>query len=262
MTMKQGNGYNHKLPDIDELTRQYVTEELSAGIIAKKYNVTKGAVLIKLRRYGIPRRSLTDAQRLTGNRIDITPGLYDFMAGLLLGDGSLVLAQTGKSARYSHTDKHRSYLVWLKKELSSFGIKCSTPKTYTSGATYSISSTHYREFVALKKEWYPFGERKIPHNLVLSPIKVFNWFIGDGSTVYHKNKLRVPRVRISKWYDKEGVERMSTQLIAMDISNTVEKDGLYIRTNSVDRFFKYLLSSGLSIPNCYKYKFPEEFLHE
>lgn len=44
------------------------------------------------------------------------------------------------------------------------------------------------------------------------------------------------------------------------IRNNIIKEGIYIRSESRDRFFKYIVSNQ-KIPNCYKYKFPKGVLN-
>jgi len=64
--MIEGNGYNHKLPAIEDLKKLYFEEKLSTKKIALKFNVTSSAIKNKLNRYGIKLRELSEAQK--GNK--------------------------------------------------------------------------------------------------------------------------------------------------------------------------------------------------
>ena len=157
----KGNKYNHKLPDIDVLQAHYFDGLMSASNIADEYGVTPGAVLIKFRRYKIKLRTLSESQSLKANYIQITKNLLNFIDGLLLGDGSLVYAPNKKSCTYSHSDKNKGYLEWLKKQFGAFGIKCSNITPHTNNA-WHLKTLWYRDFVELRQRWYPRGVKKIP----------------------------------------------------------------------------------------------------
>ncbi|KKL05191.1 hypothetical protein LCGC14_2608520 [marine sediment metagenome] len=252
--MPQGNEYNHKLPDINILKTLYFGDKMSAEEIARKYNVTKGAVFIKFRRYNIQRRSLEEAQSIKANYIKLTLPLIHFMDGLLLGDGSVTLAPRGKSATYSHTDKHKEYLRWLRDKFENYRIECANIRGHTND-TYAIRTKHYRDFVYFRQRWYPNNKKKIPPTLELNPTVLFNWFIGDGS--YIKGN----KVFIATQFDVEGRTRIARNLEKIGIDNSIYNPGIYIKADSRTEFFRYILSSGLEIPTSYQYKFPRDLIY-
>ena len=245
----KGNKYNHKLPNIDVLKRLYFDKVMSANDIAVKYNVTVGAVLIKFRRYKIKIRTLSEAQELNANFIELTNELINFINGLLLGDGSLVYSPNKKSCTYSHSDKNKEYLVWLKNQLESLNIKCSEVKPHTNN-TWHLNTKWYRDFVKIRKEWYPDNKKKIP-NIKLTPIVLFNWYIGDGS--FKKSKSQ--KVVICSSFDQRGKEFINDLINLIGIKTSVYNDCIYIKSESRKLFFKYIKNHNYSIPKCYKYKF-------
>ncbi len=257
----KGKNYNHKLPGIEALKNHYFVDNMSSNGIAKKYGVTKGAVLIKFRRYGVKRRTMSEAQELIANHVTLTRTIIAFINGLLLGDGCIITTPEGKSASYSHTDKHEEYLIWLKKEFEKFSIGCSKITQYQrtqhpKTLYYSIKTKNYRDFMHFRNIWYPEGKKKIPQ-IELTPTVLYNWYIGDGS--YHKylnRKSGGEKVVICSQFNQEGKLRMSGQLLNIGIENSIYPDCIYLKAKSRKRFFDYILSSGIITPSCYKYKFP------
>ena len=56
----------------------------------------------------------------------------------------------------------------------------------------------------LYKEWYPFGEKRVPWGLTLTPVGLANWFMGDGCS----SRRSDPRYVLVKFsthaFDEEG----------------------------------------------------------
>jgi hypothetical protein len=246
----KGNNYSFKLPNLDVLEKEYFTKKMSTVDIAKKYGVTTGAVLNKFRRNKIKLRSLSESQSVIANHIILTPEFIDFINGLLLGDGSIVLTTNKKSCWYGHSDKNREYLIWLKKSFKSFGVKCSEIKPHTNNA-WSIKTLSYRDFAELRNTWYPYGKKKIPE-INITPITLFNWYIGDGS---YDKKSKSEKVVICSEFDQAGKIVISNKLREMGIQNSVYKNCIYIKSESRIVFFQYITNHVFSIPECYKYKF-------
>lgn len=252
----KGNKYNYRLPNIDILKNHYFDELLSASDIAHKYGVTTGAVLIKFRRYDIKRRTLSESQKLKANYIELNNDIKDFINGLLLGDGSLIYAPNKKSCTYSHSDKNEEYLKWLKVQLETLRIKCSTIKPHTNNS-WCLKTLWYRDFVELRHRWYPKGKKKIP-KLKLTPIVLFNWYIGDGS---YDSKSDSEKIVICSEFDNNGKSYINDLMNKTGIKTSIYSNAIYIKKESWNSFFKYILNHKYTIPECYKYKFTKEVLN-
>lgn len=244
----KGNNYNNKLPKIDILKIEYFENLMSANDIAKKYNTTNGAVLNKLKRYNLQPRTLQESQSLKANYMTITKEFNLFINGLLLGDGTIVYTTNKKSCWYGHSDKNKEYLEWLKYNFESFGIKCSEIKPHTNN-TWSLKTKSYRNFTIIREKWYPDGKKKIP-KIDLSPVTLFNWYIGDGS---YDKKSKSKKVVICSQFDENGKLLMSNKLKKIGITNSVYPNCIYIKNKKL--FFEYILNHNYSIPESYKYKF-------
>lgn len=251
------------LPKADVLKKLYIDKKLSTKKIAKIYNVTPRAVSTKLKRARVTIRNLSDAQELIANHIKINKIMNHYFDGLLLGDGCVTTPKkNNKSGVYTHADKHLSYIIWLKKQFSKFQIRNS--KTYHNKKlnTYSFKTKYYREFIAFRQRWYPNGKKVIPKDLILMPITLKNWYLGDGSYKLGINGTKsAERVMLCSEFDPFGRKLIAEQLINLGIDCSIYPNGIYIKAKSRPKFFEYMLSDDNEIPGCYKYKFPQEILN-
>lgn len=258
----KGNGYNCKLPDVKEIKRLY-DKDLSCEKIATMYGVTKSAVHRKFKRHNIKLRSRSDAQKINANEFKIEEGFLDFINGLLLGDGSLVQARHKKSCWYSHADKRKEYLIWLKTNLERFGLKIPEIRedVRDKGVYFYLHSISYRTLAPLRDIWYPYGKKRTPRDIVITPITLFNWYIGDGhyNPPQKLNGRRGEQVTISMLYDLDGRQLLSDKLKAIGIQNSVHTKCIYIKAESKEKFFRYIINHNYGIPSCYEYKFPERY---
>jgi len=253
----------HKLPSIDALKKLYYEERFSTNKIASIYGSSCNAVLLKLKRSGNKPRTLSEGQEIVANHLEMTLALQSLFDGLLLGDGCM-FPHNGKSACYSHADKHREYIDWLRCELAQHGIEC---KLQEHQGYTRLQSLCYRELFSVRKRWYPQGKREVPSDIKLLPSVLRNWYIGDGS--FRKGKFNGVRhtkksesLMICKSQDREGILLLSSKMKSLGIENTLVPEGIYIRANSRKQFFQYVLSDKPFIPSCYQYKFPEEYCYD
>ena len=143
-----------------------------------------------MRRHNILARTFND--RVRHFRLDSKTRA--FLDGLLLGDGCISNA-TSVSANYTHTEKHKDYLIWLSQQLAGCGIEqVGTIREYTNtfnGHTAQVSrfATHpYSEFLYMRNRWYPDGKKMVPADLIIKPITAFNWYVGDGYLLKRRNQ--------------------------------------------------------------------------
>jgi len=254
----KGNAYNWKLPDIETLHNLYWDGKMSAASIARQFGVTVGAVKNKLNRYAIPMRNMSDAQALIANYISLPPEGLAFIDGLLLGDGCIFPNRYFTSAQYKHSDKHPSYIIWLANELENMGFDVSF-KHYNRASR--LSTLNYRDLMVIRQRWYPEGQKRVPHDINIYPITLFNWYIGDGNYHPPASDGGGEQVSIAMEYDEQGKDLLRTKLHELGIPNTNHKTGIYIRSVGRKRFFSYMATAFMAIPDCYRYKFPERYYH-
>lgn len=92
--------------------------------------------------------------------------------------------------------------------------------------------------------------------MTISPIMLFNYFIGDGYVCRRRGRL--DDVGIAEC-DIEKT-KIVKQLECLGIYCTVHKKHIYIKARGRDKFFQYICEIPYFIPKCYYYKFPKEFI--
>lgn len=194
------------------------------------------------------------------NHITVSDPLREYLDGLLLGDGCIISRKSG-SAYYTHSDKHKEYIVWLKKKLESLGLSCGKITKNPYGYPM-LNSTAAVELNTIRERWYPNGEKQIPHDLVITPTILKSWYIGDGSYTKQQHGSGW-QVEIACSFDREGKQRLTRQInhkTQIEAHNT--KAGILIMKETHQAFFKYILSQEPEVPPGYKYKFPDKYLTE
>ena len=254
----KGNEYNWKLPDAKTLESLYCADKMSSLAIAQKYRVTKAAVRHKLKRHEINLRSMSESQTLIANYISLTSSALAFIDGLLLGDGCIFPSPRGLSAQYKHSDKNPDYIVWLANQLSDMGIEIET-RDYPKVS--KLASKWYRDFMIIRERWYPLGKKQVPPDIKLEPVTLMNWYIGDGNYHIPAGDGGGEQVTIAMQYDELGKNLLRTKLYELGIATTSYKDCIYFRSSSRQHFFTYMIKVNITIPECYKYKFPRRYYH-
>lgn len=153
--------------------------------------------------------------------------------GVMLSDGGLtpMNALALFSIDLSGTE-HIDWLREIKTALTSLDVPVSPiyprlTKGASRGKVYYGCLLSTRSCVYLAEQytrWYPDGIKKVPVDIGLTPITVANWFMGDGSSVWHQYKS-MPRSKYvevkfaTHCYTKEDVELLKDLLEQFGISN-------------------------------------------
>lgn len=256
-------------PDTNTLKELYYNQSLTQAEIGARFGVYQSTVGRWLRQLDIPARSRAEAAHMkVANHVDLSETALSFMSGLLLGDGSLS-SRSEFSAYYSHSSKYHEYLEWLVGQLGNFGVKIAGKinkrvRYYhdepgrSPNIFYSICTCSYVELGDLKTKWYPEPERKKhpPRDLVLAPLTLRQWFIGDGSYVEgHRSGSLYRTVWLTNLAFSKADRRFLLNLLhRAGIGAVIVKRGFQIRTRSLDRFFNYI--GPCPVEDIYDYKWP------
>jgi len=178
------------------LEEQYWVFKKSTHTIGEELNIPPGTIWDWMSKLDIPRRSLSNAGHLRQvNHVILSPYLREVIDGELLGDGSIELGKGGQSGRYRHGTKHRLYLEWLFKFLDFEELQQSSEirkriieekGAWCKRACYFAKTRNYEELASVYQRWYPKGKKSVPLDLILTPVSVLHWYIGDGCYIYKK----------------------------------------------------------------------------
>lgn len=254
------------------LSQQYWDLRRPILEIATECKISKAGMQKRFKKLGIKMRSRGEATRLREqHHIEISSGLSEILSGGLLGDGSLTWSCGDKrSAHYVHGDKHRIFLSWLASQLRHNGLSLGTKialrfltrkdkKGFKHKYAFFILDTHsYPEFGDLKRKWYPGGKKHVPSDLLLTPVSVLLWWIGDGSL---KKGRSYQAIFCTDAFDKSSIEILRKQLYQAGIETTLQpaSNRISVRSRSLASFYNYIGPCPEPIKEAYGYKWPKEF---
>ena len=247
----------------DELWRLYHEEGLTDSEIGEIYGVEAHTVTRLRKRFNIPSRPKGLKYHLRyANHLDLTPVAKEFIEGELLGDGSII-PHSRYAARFVYGSQHLLYIHWLAKQLAGFGIQQSGKIRAKMGTTnkkkktFGYASLSYPELFALRKRWYPKGQKTVPTDLRLTPIVVRQWFIGDGYLRIRPHQ-RPSIVLSTDGFDRESIFALRKKLLARGIETTTQRYGkgyrIYVRTSATPAFFSFIGPCPSEIESIYGYK--------
>jgi len=243
--------------DKDWLSRKYIDKKLSAYQIAKICNCNHTTILRWLKKFNISRRSYSKAIHLAkANHCNLSQKAKQWIDGELLGDGCLY-SQSEYSARFRYSSKYFEYIQYISDILKSFGIKQlgKINKYYHKEMdcySYNYSSLYYKELLAIKKRWYPKGNKIISMDIELTPLTLRQWYIGDGCLGHPKN--RNPSIVLyTCGFLIKDVEWLKKQLNKLGFKSTRRNcdNSIHISTHSTKDFLDYI---GKCPVKCYQYK--------
>lgn len=248
-----------KYRDKKWLYNKYINEKLSKFQIAKLCEAGETVILKYLKRFNIPRRSISEGIHLRmGNHCNLSPKTLEWINGELLGDACLA-SRSKYSARFHYGSKYLEYIDYISGTLESFGIKQAGRiiKHYHKkwkNYVYCYVSHSYAELLPIYNKWYPEGKKIVPRDIVLTPITARQWYIGDGTLNYDKRKGRRTSIKLATdGLPIFGVKLLVEKMMNMNIKTTRQPtyNKIYISTHSTEDFLKYI---GKCPINCYQYK--------
>ncbi len=173
--------------------------------------------------------------------------------GFLLGDGTLALGKTGKTARAQIHVKHTEFAEYMMKGFARYS-PCK-PKTYNGGISWMAYTHQSGELVNEFHRWYPGGKKTLPSDLRLGPTSLLLWYLGDGMLSCRSNKNSIEIRFATQSFtesDLEHVLRPKLRNIGLDCQ-IIQENNIRIPLNYLRRFFKLI---GRKSPvSCYKKKF-------
>lgn len=256
-----GSDLFNLLSDRNWLYQQYIVFRKSIHQIAEEMGISGNSIERALIRHDIPRRNLSEAGLLSqSNHVNLSPLALEFLNGELLGDGCLF--PDTYSARYQHGNKHYDYLVWLSDILAGFGIRQvgNINTKHSRGViAYSYSSSYYRELKPLYDLWYKDRIKIIPRGLVLTPLTVRQWYIGDGSLSANKSAIYRSQIVLNlacMSFTVEEIDWLASELQAeTGCPFRMQKNKcLWISFGHVQNFLDYIGPCPREIEHIYGYK--------
>lgn len=240
------------------LEDKHINEKLSTNKLAKKCQVVQNTIWYWLKKFDIPIRSVSEGNHIRqANYCNLSQDAIEWINGELLGDGCLK-SYSPYSAKFQYSSKYLEYCEYIRDTLKSFGIKQSGKiykryhKKYKN-YDYNYHSLDYAELLYIYKQWYPKGKKIVPRDIELSPLKIRQWMIGDGSLVHRKDGRPYIKLATSGFMASD-VRWLVKQLVKLGFKATRQSSNneIGISAYSVRDFLNYM---GKCPVECYKYKF-------
>jgi ribonucleoside-diphosphate reductase alpha chain len=246
-------------PDIysvgkDVLEDLYRNQRKSLTEIARLFGTNVGNVHRMFVRLGIERRRAVEAaDEVLTKSVEVSSALLEIIEGELLGDGTLRRYKNG--ALFSYTTKHYEYAVWLSGRFEADGIECGEITDFLhdrGNTTFRFQTLVYKELGDLFDKWYSDqGQKQLPREFVLTPLRLRQWFIGDGSNVTSAKAKYIACYSAFSPEDKERLRGMLEHLLDAQVSFHESGNKFYIKAEVVKRMFDLI---GPSPVRCYEYK--------
>lgn len=245
------------------LRLEYEMNQRSTYDIAASLGVSPSTIRRWLQRHETKIRDADESYFLLHrNRLDISPHLMQMLEGELLGDGCIVPAGR-RTAVYGHGTKHRDYVVWLAEEFASEGLLqagrirrvVNFPGEEHSSVTYVYRSRSYASLMDLRRRFYPKGKKIVPGDLVLTPVVVRQWYIGDGS-IHGPPKQRASITLYTCAFDETSTKRLIESFANLGFETTLQpsRNAIHISAHSTEDFLEYIGPCPGSIAGVYGYK--------
>lgn len=231
----------------------YYKQHLSQKAIASKLGCSIDAVARNMQDYNMTVLSPTERAKMA-TPICLTDVQLQVLNGALLGDGCLYLHKHNINAQFCYLSKSKQHVEFVGQYFKEYflgkGIVDSqrfdkrTNKIYTN----SRFRTHTNPiFTEQYNRWYPNGIKHIPNDLMLNPLTVLIWYIGDGA-ICHSNRSEHIKLATHCFNKKEQEHILLPQLSDFDaklMKADISKDGeqqyfIYIPHKKESDFIEYI----------------------
>jgi len=238
----------------DVLADLYHMQRKSLNEIAHIYGTNVGNVHKVFVRLGIQRRRPVEAANEVATKsIALSEPAIELLEGELLGDGSLRRFRNG--AQLTYTTKHYEYAVWLIGQLEQHGIDCSDISEYQHDAgnvVFKFQSLTYKELGDIYDKWYDaHGNKRLPAGFSLTPVRLRQWFIGDGSNVADSKAKCISCYTSFSPEDKARLKATLERVLSRDLITHENGNKIYINADAVKTLFDIV--GPCPVP-CYEYK--------
>lgn len=195
------------------------------------------------------------------NHYKITDYLNNIISGSLLSDGCITKYKRGKNYYWSHSCINEDYIDYINQEsglqMSKFiipkkdgiilGKKVKQKESFILKSKISTTFTEYRN------KWYINGIKKVPYDIILNPIVLLHWYIGDGTINSSKGVTFC-----TDCFDFESISILIEKLTELDFEPMYleYKNRIIIPNRRVFEFLNYI---GNCPVESFKYKWENKF---
>lgn len=179
------------------------------------------------------------------SKLFLTDIQKEVLIGTLLGDGSIKMSVSGKSARLQicHSFDHKEYVLWKKNIFKEWVL--SGPKYYRINNSLIFRTVSHPEIYEFYSKFYVNKIKIVPkdiNDMLKSNLSLAVWFMDDGNGF--KN---LSAYRLSTYAFKFNGTQLLRKCLLMnfDLDSNLRKDSkgyqiyISVRNGSADRFKKF-----------------------
>ena len=225
-----------------------------------KYNYNIATIRYFLLKNEIPIRNVKESVKKFRKKSILI--LDDFFIqnfiGWILGDGGLRICKNSINPYFTYTDLKKDHIDYVSSILYKYNIKHYIGQNKQSSCYY-IQSESRPEFHKIYNLFYGYDglnennqKRKILPNIILTPIILRNWYIGDGCSSKQSKSFNHKGVIVCK-YKNDFILKQFNDLFE-DIKCHYSKKGSYQYYFNNKNLIKLLNYIGECPVEGYKYK--------
>lgn len=268
--MKEQPHYTNILTE-DFFNKYYSEKRMSFPKLRDKlksegYNIAISTIYSYCKKLGILMRGSSEARREWDNSLDynvsyLNKNMIEAIDGFLLGDGGASIYNGKiKVGRLSCGLEHEEFCRYLMSFFSDYKPKISKYKDrrMKQGFIWNGKTKFHPDIYKQYKRWYKLINGKyiksVPNDVVISPISVMSWFLGDGSISHPEDNSTILLRLSTDGFQKEEVEFLVTKLIDKSIKcHRSNENRIIVNSRGIPSFFNYI--GNQSPIFCYNYKF-------
>ena len=259
--MKIGNQQrnNNLIKDINIIIDLY-SAGYSQQQLGKIYNVSNSTIRYYLLKNNIKIRNLKEScyKIRKKKNIYIDTFFSENLIGWLLGDGGLRKCNRSTNPHFVYTDKKYSNIKYIQNILSDYNINSNINLNKHSmcfqlqSESLQVFNEYYELFYGYKGLNENNQKRKILPNVIITPIILLNWYIGDGGIKKGSGTYNNSAVITCK-YKNDYIFSQLKEKFNISIHKTNGKDEYkyYFSNKSLKKLLIYI---GKCPINDYKYK--------
>ncbi|GAI51656.1 unnamed protein product, partial [marine sediment metagenome] len=181
----------------------------------------------------------------------------EVLNGALLSDSHIAGNRGSPYLKVAQAGEDRvEWLTLIEEALVLLGIRTTGVKITNRINYYTRKQYRHCELLsrahpmikALRAEWYPNGQKRVPKNLALTPGVVAHWFIGDGSSTRLKGREHyVKSAFCTQGFPDDDVYLLASMLLdELDIRancnrvSRINGEGLVLNISAVDEVNKLM----------------------
>ncbi len=165
--------------------------------------------------------------------------------GVMLSDGGLYVSKGYVNAHFVLTQRgHSDWLLQVGRAIHALGVQ--TPRLYPTGIgiDYRLSSVASPILTNLWRLWYSNRVKVLPNGLLLTPITLANWFMGDGCCTKKSYYRPTVWLAVHSFSDEEvvmlmyGLSQAGFPDMGLAHNHTLSGSGMniYLHASSSERF--------------------------